>query len=298
LLKLPKNRGEILNIYYYVHTGHRFGLDRFRGAVSLIHILSKLNITLLTSDYRIASSSKEYGIQKAIGLDVLRNIPNVAQHGDILIYDSNEHNEQQLIEMNEFFSKFIRVSLNRDDYPQKGEFLISPYIKDSQNSFQYLPVESSYFGNFDKKMDTLLFFGDDDYDKDLIRYLKNFKKLRPDILLGFYYFLGYENELKEFANKIYENEEYKEVIKSSKQVITSSYQTALQTLASGGEPIYIERSDRDDSPNRYLESFGIPILKDFNEDNILATLQSQKSYKKFENREDALRESIYKFLGV
>lgn len=287
-----------MNIYYYVHTGHRFGLDRFRGAVSIINSLSNLNITLLTSDYRIASSAREYGVKKAIGLDVLRNIPNVAEHGDILIYDSDEHSEQQLLDMINFFSKFIRVSIDRADYPREREFLIDPYLKDSEKSFQYLPVEKSYFGDFKKRIDTLLFFGDDDYDKDLIGYLQNFKELKPDLLLGFYYFLGYEDEMKDFVGEIYESEDYEETIKSSKRVITSSYQTALQTLVSGGEAIYIERADRDDRINSYLESFGIPVLKDFDEQKIIEALKSEKSYKKFENRDEALKETISKFLGM
>ncbi len=273
-----------MNIYYYVHTGHRFGLDRFWGAVALINALPELNITLLTSDYRIASSAKDYGVKKAIGLDVLRNIPNVAEHGDILIYDSDEHHEQQLLDMVNFFSKFIRVTVDPNDHIRGGEFLINPYLEDSNEVISALPVSSSFFVKEEKKdIELLLFFGDDDYDKDLLRYLKSFKNLKPDLLLGFYYFLQYEDEVAGYVGEIYEHEDYEDVIKRSKTVITSSYQTALQTLASGGQPIYIERADRTDSVNRYLEKLGIPVLTEFSEEKILQTIESSKEYQPLED---------------
>ncbi len=285
-----------MNIYYYTHTGHRFGLDRFRTAVALFKVLQDLDITLLTSDYRIASSSQEFGIEKSVGLDVFRNIPNIAEHGDILFYDSDEESETQLLDMIDFFSKFIRISLKDSDYPRKGEFLINPYIEDSDNSFKYLPVENSYFGDFHKNIEMLLFFGDDDYDKDLVKYLQEFKSLKPDLLLGFYFFLGYEEELAKYTNNIYENEDYEQTIKHSKHVITSSYQTALQTLASGGQPIYIERMDRESYPNRYLESLGIPVLNSFDENKILEVLNSNVQYKEINNRDDELKKVILQFM--
>ena len=287
-----------MKIYYYAHTGHRFGLDRFRTAVSVIKSLPDLDITLLTSDYRIASYANHFGIRNSVGIDVLRNIPNIAEHGDILFYDSDEHTGQQLLDMIDFFSKFVRISLDENDFPRKGEFVINPYLEDSENSFGYLPVETSYFGKFEKKIDTLLFFGDDDYDRDLIHYLRKFQKIRPDLLLGFYYFLGYEEGLKEFANRMFENEEYESVVKSSRNVITSSYQTALQSLVSGGEPIYIERTDRDSRPNRLLSSLGIPILDEWNEDKILKKLNSPIEYRDYENRNRKLAKALLEFLGV
>jgi len=287
-----------MKIYYYAHTGHRFGLDRFRTAVSVIKSLPDLDITLLTSDYRIASYANSFGIRNSVGIDVIRNIPNIAEHGDILFYDSDEHTGQQLLDMIDFFSKFVRISLDENDFPRQGEFLINPYLKDSENVFSYLPVETSYFGKFEKKIDTLLFFGDDDYDRDLIHYLRKFQKIRPDLLLGFYYFLGYEEGLREFANRMFENEEYESVIKSSRNIITSSYQTALQSLVSGGKPIYIERTDRDSRPNRLLSGLGIPVLDEWNEDKILKKLNSPIEYSNYENRNRKLAKALLEFLGV
>ena len=286
-----------MNIYYYVHTGHRFGLDRFRKAVSIINSLPELEITLLTSDYRIASSSKEFGVKRAIGIDVLRNIPNVANHGDILIYDSDEHNEDQLKDMIYFFSKFIRVGTLMNDSIRDGEYLINPYIQNSENSINANPINELFFGEFEKKIEQLQFFGDDDYDKDLLKYSSKFENLNSDLLLGFYYFLGCEDEFQPYFKTIHETEDYDEVVQSTKSLITSSYQTALESLVSGGEPIYIEREDRDDSVNQMLENYGIPVIKSFNSKDILETLNSKKSYKVLKNRNSEIREFLLKIIG-
>jgi len=285
-----------MKIYYYVHTGHRFGLDRFRKAVAIINSLPELKITLLTSDYRIASSSKEFGIKKAIGIDVLRNIPNVAEHGDVLIYDSDEHNEDQLRDMIYFFSKFIRISTFPNDYLRDGEYLINPYIANSEKGLKAIPINNIFFDKPKKSIEQLFFFGDDDYDKDLLKYSSKFDSLKSDILLGFYYFLSYEDDLKPYFQTIYETEDYDEVIKSTKNLITSSYQTALESLASGGQPIYIEREDRDDSINQFLESYGVPVLQSFEQKKILEVISTQIDYKTVENLNNKISEFILKLL--
>jgi hypothetical protein len=283
----------LANIYYYVHTGHRFGLDRFRKAVAIIEALPELNITLLTSDYRIASSSRDFGVKKAIGIDVLRNIPNVAEHGDILIYDSDEHNEQQLLDMINFFSKFFRISIKRDDFARKGEFLINPYVANSEATLSAIPVRKTFFQQNEKsEKDPLFFFGDDDYDKDILKYGENLRSSSLDILLGFYYFLGYEDELKPFFKEIFETEDYDDLVLRREKIITSSYQTAFESLASGGKPIYVERSDRDDEINQFLESFNIPVLKSFQSDEVSKALSENIEYKVFEDKNSEIANFI------
>ena len=280
------------SIFYYVHTGHRFGLERFRRAIAIINELKgEYNITLLTSDYRIASSSREYGVEKAIGLDVLRNIPNVAEHGDILIYDSTEHNDQQIVDMVDFFSTFIRISDNPNDKPIDGEYMINPHLSDSDRVCGLLPIESKFFGDFEKSIERLIFFGDADYDKDLLSYSDELSKLNSELLLGFYYFLGYEDELSPFYSKFYENEEYDEVIEKTEYLITSSHQSALSSLATGGKPIYIERLDVDSDMNSVLESYGIPVLKEFDSEKIEEGI-SNGEWKKISNPMSSIKEFL------
>ena len=60
-----------MRIFYYVHTGHRIGLDRFRRAATIIKALGDVDITLLCSDYRIAQIARDFGVKNSVGLDVL-----------------------------------------------------------------------------------------------------------------------------------------------------------------------------------------------------------------------------------
>jgi hypothetical protein len=281
-----------MKLYYYVHTGHRFGLDRFRKAVSIINSLPELDITLLTSDYRIASSAKEFGVKKAVGIDVFRNIPNVSEYGDALIYDSTEHSEEQLVGMIHFFSKFIRISNSPDDYARDGEYLISPYLEDTEKVLNAIPVEEQFFGEFEKKFETTLFYGDDDYDKDLLRYLETLDDKSWNIILGFYFFINYGDDLKDRFAELFEVEEYDEVIKASKNIVTSSTQTAINSLASGGKPIFIERSDRAGESKKLLESLGVPYLESFDWGKISQLMKNENLYKELPNHKEKIRNFI------
>jgi hypothetical protein len=284
-------------IYYYVHTGHRFGLNRYRKAVAIIEMLSDYEITLLTSDYRIASGSRDFGINGAIGIDVFRNIPNIAEYGDILFYDSTEENEAQLDGMIEFFSKFIRVTDDPNYLPRKGEYVISPYLKGSEFVLNANPISEKFFTSQEEKsIEKALFFGDDDYDKDLLRYFSGTKIDDVDLLLGFYFFFGYEDELGTIFSKVWENEDYDEVVKKSKILITSSTQTALSSLACGGKPIFIERSDRDSNSQELLKSFGIPVLEEFSLENINNVIEKTSNYAKLQSDRKKIVDFFKQFL--
>lgn len=116
--------------FYYVHTGHRFGLDRFRRAAAILNALGDDEITLLSSDFRIAQEARHFGIKNSVGIDVVRNIVNIADQGDKIIFDSAEANPLMLSDMRNYFSTFIRVSDDPEDKRDDKEFLISPYYED------------------------------------------------------------------------------------------------------------------------------------------------------------------------
>ena len=109
-----------MKFYYYVHTGHRIGLDRFRRACTIIRSLGDIDITLLCSDYRIAQVACDFGVDKSVGIDVVRNIPQIALYGDKIIFDSEEANPIMLDDMRNFFSTFIRISDDKDDKKEIG----------------------------------------------------------------------------------------------------------------------------------------------------------------------------------
>jgi len=276
------------NIYYYIHTGQHFGLERFRRAVAIIRELDA-EVTLLCSDYRIASDARRYGIKKAIGIDVLRNIPNVAKAGDILIYDSPEHNDAQLTEMIDFFSIFIRISEESNDKIMSGEYIISPYLK-GENICNAWPIASSFFEERVKKHEKILFFGDDDFERYLPQKSAELRALNLELLMGFYYFFDYEKELKNCFPAIHESEEYEDVISSSKIVVTSSFQCALEVLASGGKPILWQRDDYPKSLEGYLRVYGIPIVSRISD--IEKLLDQEHNYKKIENEMPTIKEFI------
>ena len=251
-----------MRAFYYVHTGHRIGLDRFRRAAAMLNALQDEDITLLTSDYRIAQEARNFGIEKSVGIDVVRNIPQIAHNGDKLIFDSDEANPVMLDDMREYFSAFIRISDDKDDVKADKEFLISPYLE-GEGICNAIVVHDKYFAAFEKSVELSYFFGDDDYEKDLEKHLDFVEGLNPHLQLGFYYFLDYEDMLSKKFEHTFEFEEYDEMIQSSKILLTASPQAVLDSLAAGGKPIYFQREDytRDFIP--LFEKLNIPVVYDY-----------------------------------
>lgn len=272
-----------MKIYYYVHTGHRIGLDRFRRACTIIRSLGDVDITLLCSDFRIANEARHFGVDKAVGIDVVRNIPQIAKHGDKLIFDSEEANPIMLEDMRKYFSTFIRISDKKDDVKADGEFLISPYLS-GDGICNAVAVDDKYFENEEKTIELSYFFGDDDYEKDLEKNIDFVKDLNPDLLLGFYYFLDYEDSLKKMFKNHHEFEEYDNVIKKSKILLTASPQAVLESLASGAKPIYLQREDYTTDFLELFETLGVPTVKNCEKEQLIGiiSLINNNNYFKME----------------
>ncbi len=252
-----------MKTYYYVHTGHRVGLDRFRRAAAVIEELKDEDITLLTSDFRIASEAKSYGFKRAVGIDVVQNIAHIAKRGDRLIYDSDEHNPTTLDDMMDFFSHMVRFSDNSAEVKHAKEFLVSPYLE-GESICKAIPIASKYFGEFEKTIDVALFYGDDDYEKDVLSIKDELKALNLELLLGFYYFVFYDDEAGNTFKKIHENEAYDEVIQHANILLTSSHQAALDSLAAGGRPIFIQRDDHSSEFQELFRQLNIPVIEGLN----------------------------------
>ena len=256
--------------YYYVHTGHRIGLDRFRRAVAILNALDE-DITLLTSDYRIAQVACDFGIEKAVGLDVVRNIPQIANNGDRLIFDSDEANMLMLEDMKEYFSTFIPIK--NETIAVSDKFLQNTLTKD---------IELSYF------------FGDDDYEKDLEKNFAFIEGLELHLQLGFYYFLDYEEMLEKKFPQNFAFEEYDEMIMRSKVLITCSPQAVLDSLASGARPIYVQREDYTKEFTILFKSLNIPIVEKYDRkslDVILKTI-SDRNYVKITHNDNKIVDFI------
>lgn len=289
----------LMRYFYYVHTGHRIGLDRFHRAAAILNQLQDLDITLLCSDFRIASEARNYGIKKAVGIDLVRNIPQIAQHGDKIIFDSAELNPTMLEDMTRFFSTFIRISDDPSDTKHPDEFLISPYLE-GEGICKGTIVAGRYYEPLPKTIPMALFFGDDDYEKDLEAHQEMFTPLNMELLMGFYHFLGYENSLKGSFSAIHESEEYDEVIRRTDVLISASPQAVLQNLAGGGNPIYLQRPDypRDFIP--LFKSLSIPIAEGFDYDQLMQAISAtvSNSCHRFEQNGENIPEFIRKTLNL
>jgi len=259
-----------MQTFYYVHTGHRIGLDRFRRAAAILKSLEDIEVTLLCSDFRIAQVAHEYGVKNAVGVDVVRNIPQISHHGDKLIFDSDEANPIMLEDMRSYFSTFI-------------------HIKNDE-----IAIDNIYFEETKKTIKITYFFGDDDYEKDLEKNLSILDGLDCNLQLGFYYFLDYEDMLTAKFPNYFEFEEYQEMILKTKILITSSPQAVLESLASQGKPIYLQRKDYTTDYNQLFESLNIPIIENFDKEKLTSVLKTidKHNYLKIDEKSNKITEII------
>jgi len=277
-----------MKLYYYAHTGHNIGLDRFRRGAAIIEALGEdVEITMLSSDYRIASIAKDFGIKRALGVDVVHNIHNIAERGSQIIFDSDQIDEALLDEMNNYFSTFIRVSDDPTIAKHPSEFLLSPYAEGEKSCSEFVFLER-YKESSDKSIPITVFFSDDDYYKLLHQNVEMFKGLDATLLLGFYNFVDYEDDVAPYFKEIMETEEYDEVIQNSEIFITTSYRSALEAHHCGAKVIFIEREDKDQDLHEILSNIGIDIIKNYDKKqllNVLENVLSKKYHQPTQNRE-------------
>ena len=71
------------------------------------------NPILCTSDFRAGAFAKEHlGVKKYVNVDVLRNLTNLMQRNDILIYESEEENEQMQQRNKNFCSLSYKIGVD------------------------------------------------------------------------------------------------------------------------------------------------------------------------------------------
>ena len=221
-----------MKLYYYIHTGHRFGLERLRRGAALYKQLQNHGIEahILLNDFRATIVAKELGIESSTAIDSMYNIASIADAGDGLIIDTPEISDEVLQQMCGFFRVVVNFS---NEKPKFGEKVISQTFED-ENSVQMLPIDAKYFQKTQKECKTLLFYGDADYEKDLLSQMQKFKHM--DLLIGHYFFLEYEKQLEKGFEGIVE--EY-DAIMEYENVISNSLQTTLEAAASGAKVCYI-----------------------------------------------------------
>ncbi|MBD3824861.1 MAG: hypothetical protein IE916_10200 [Epsilonproteobacteria bacterium] len=289
-----------MRVFYYVQTGHRIGLDRLRRALPIVRALQKeIDITLLCSDFRIASEVRKMGIDKSVGIDVARNIANIAQRGDKIIFDSDEAGEAMLDDMRSFFSTFIRMSYSPNDVKAENEYMISPYLK-GEGICNAIAIDDLFFDSHAKTIEKSFFFGDDDYEKELESNLNFIEPKDFHLISGFYFFLDYEDQLKAKFASSSDFEEYEETIRDSKVLVTSSMQAVLESLASGGKPIYFQRDGYTRDFADFFKSCDIPVINGYNADELTRTLDNidHIQYKKLDKSTHKIVDFIKQTLNL
>jgi hypothetical protein len=247
-----------MQLYIYARSGHNFGLENIRRASAISNMLQESDPILCSADYRAATFAKEYlNVNKGVGVDVIGNMPNVMERGDMLIFDdSGEASETMQTHMKEFCTKLYEIG---KDIP-------------------YDIVDEIYFDKVDIKRDKVLFFADDDYNEWFLKLMETGSKKDFPLIWGHYFFFKNESKMAEYFSEVFEEEDYQELVKSTKYLLTASVQTALESLASGNSPVFFKRGDKEPANIELIEKYNIPIVsgKDFDTlvENFEQTIQN------------------------
>ena len=259
-----------MQVYVYSKSGHNFGLENVRRASAICNMLKDFDPILCTADYRAATFAKsELGVNRGVGVDVIGNLPNVMERGDILIYDdSGEASDTMQDHMKKFCTHLYKVG----------------------SEIPFDVVDEVYTTSTDIKYQQAIFFADDDYSEWFLNFCKGSKKHELPLVLGHYFFLGNDDKLKSSFSEIVEEEEYIDTIKSTKYLLTSSVNSCIESLASGNHPVFFKREDKERIETLdLLEKYSIPVIKGDNLNQLVDSFDeviknypnNQKSFNNF-----------------
>ncbi len=242
-----------MQLYIYAKSGHSFGLENIRRASALYNMLKECDPILCSADYRAATFAKQnLGVTKGVGVDVIGNMPNVMERGDMLIYDdSGEASDTMQSHMKEFCRELFKVG---SDIP-------------------FDIVDESFFDKVDIKRDKAIFFADDDYAQWFFEFIQTGSRKDIPLLWGHYFFFKNEDKTAEYFNEIVEEEEYIDTIKETKYLLTASVHSALESLASGNCPVFFQREDKEPVNLDLIEKYNIPVAKGENFDQLIESFE-------------------------
>lgn len=242
-----------MKVYLYATTGHNYGLERLRRIAPIAKALKKYDPLLCTADYRAATyATNVLETGKAAGVDVLTNLPHTMERGDFLVFDSDEANETTKTYMKEFCTLLYEV----------GNDVALPI------------VDSEFYNeNSEKTIQKAIFYGNDDYTDTLIGLSQNAAKTDIPLLMGFYMFLGNERKLAHAFSNIIDEEEYVETIPAVKYLLSGSSQAVYESIASGGCPVLLIRSDKSYEDIDFIKSLNVPVVSGKNLDEIIANFE-------------------------
>jgi len=232
-----------MKLYYYAFTGHKYGLDRMKRAAVILNKLREhgIDTMLLVNDFRASLVARDFGVPESVHIEGIQDIDAIAQNGDVVIIDSPEDDHGRLVKYCSDFKQVFRFAEHNEDKSIHGEIMFTLNCQEEdENCLSSIIVDDIYFEEHQKEERTLFFLGDSDAEKLLLKNADFFKNKKMELLLGNYFYVKYENDLAKIFTTLHEAEEYQELICSSRNVVTSSFQTALEASVAGANVTFIE----------------------------------------------------------
>ena len=249
-------------LYYYAHSGHKFGLERVRRGVAILkNLRSKgFEVQLLVNDFRAGLSAKDWGGEEYVTIETIQDIDAIAMVGDSIIIDSPEDDHGRLVKYCSDFTNVWRFSESQEDKTIYNEKMIT---RDN-----IVIDEDIYTNELVKENRVLYFLGDSDYNKMILNNADFFKEFNMDLLLGSYFFVKYESDLEKIFDTLYEAEDYVDTLKSVKTVVTSSSQCAFESKSCGARVIYLDIDKNSVYDKSILEDYGISVIDGFDSNSL------------------------------
>jgi len=232
-----------------------------------------IEVEMLTNDFRSAGMARDLGVQSCTTVETIFDIDFVAQRGDTLILDSPEDDRGKLEVYQEMFAHLYRVANECDESSRYSEQMIKPYALIDQSYTQSRAEPKA-----ERK---LLFYGDSDSEKNILKNAEFLRSLGLELLLGEYFYADYESELEPLFEHIHESEEYRDLISSSSHVVTASPQTAYEAHAVGADTIYLAVLELDQCDLEMMRSLGITIVKQGDRDSLIKALNASQNRQNY-----------------
>lgn len=236
-----------MKIYLYAKSGHTIGLEATKRCAAIANELREFDPIFCTSDFRAGVFAKDLlGIKKYVNIDVLRNLYNIMERRDILIYDTDEVNELMKNDLKQFCTLLYSSS-------ELSDFIIDTSI--------YKKIENP-------KIKKAIFFGDDDYNNLFLELVEESTKYDIELLMGHYFFLGNEKIFKNHFSNIIDEENYVDTILNTKYLLTASLQAALESIQAGNKAVLFLREDKVYNED-LITNINLPVIKENTLENII-----------------------------
>ena len=258
-----------MKLYYYAFSGHKWGLDRVKRGVALIKALKEqgVEVQLLVNDFRAGLAAKDFGVRDSVTVETIMDVDVLAQKGDVVFIDTPEEDRGRIERYSKEYTLFHIVD-DDSTVSNHGEIVMHP----KSDELSSIIVDDEYFDILEKEKRTLFFFGDADYDKEVLAHSDFFQVTGMELILGHYFFVKYEDDLAKIFKTLHEPEEYSELIRTSSRVITASPQCAFEAISAQAEVIYMSREKDSESLLEEMTLFNIKIIDYFNQDKLLSLI--------------------------